>query len=65
MTSIAARLTRAEGAYRSPRENGATFLLLNNVRFAGDSLRVNRAGDTRRWSRGVASAGGTGGPGGE
>ena len=34
MTSIAAKLLEAEGAYRSPGENGATFLLLYNVRWA-------------------------------
>ncbi|HEX5872286.1 MAG TPA: hypothetical protein VFY65_17780, partial [Longimicrobium sp.] len=45
MTSIAARLTRAEGAYRSPGENGATFLLLTNVRPASDSLRLGHSGD--------------------
>jgi hypothetical protein len=40
MTSISARLLNAEGAYRSPNEKGATFLLLNHVRWApGYTLR--------------------------
>jgi hypothetical protein len=34
MTSISARLLESEGAYRAPKENGATFLLLDNVRWA-------------------------------
>jgi hypothetical protein len=32
MTSAAAYILRAEGAYRSPDENGALFVLLRNVR---------------------------------
>jgi hypothetical protein len=41
MTSIAARLTQAEGAYRSPGENGAAFLLLANVRPAAEAAPIN------------------------
>jgi hypothetical protein len=34
MTSLQAQLTHAEGVYRSPTETGATFLTLQNVRWA-------------------------------
>ena len=34
MTSIAAFLLRAKGAYRSPRENGFTFMILTSVGWA-------------------------------
>jgi hypothetical protein len=47
MTSIAARLTGAEGAYRSPEANGATFLLLTNVRRADEPAPIDRGGDAR------------------
>lgn len=47
MTSIAARLTRAEGAYRSPRANGATFLLLTNVRPADEAAPIDHRGDAQ------------------
>jgi hypothetical protein len=34
MTSISALLTNAKGAYRTPDENGFTFLLLTSVKWA-------------------------------
>jgi hypothetical protein len=43
MTSISAKLLQAEGAYRSPGENGASFLLLRNVRWASRAPGPERA----------------------
>lgn len=34
MTAIAAYLLKAEGVYRTPGDNGYTFMILQNVRFA-------------------------------
>jgi hypothetical protein len=36
MTAIAARLTEARGAYRSPRENGFTFMIFTDLRGVTD-----------------------------
>jgi hypothetical protein len=36
MTSVSAYLLQADGAYRTPDEHGFTYLLLNDVRYAGD-----------------------------
>ena len=41
MTSISAQVLQAEGAYRAPHENGATFLLFKNVRWADPSQRAD------------------------
>lgn len=34
MTAVAAHVLKAEGAYRSPDDNGALFMLMRNVRHA-------------------------------
>ena len=36
MTSIAAYVLQAKGAYRTPRENGFTYLLINEIRRVGE-----------------------------
>jgi len=34
MTAVAAHLLEADGAYRTPGDNGFTYMLLSNVRHA-------------------------------
>jgi len=40
MTAIAARMLEAKGAYRSPNENGFTFMVFTDLRVATDRDRV-------------------------
>ena len=43
MTSIAAYVLQAQGAYRTPGEKGLTYMLLRNVRWAGEMESVRPA----------------------
>lgn len=44
MTSITAYVLRAKGAYRTPRENGFTYLVFTGVRWADGAAPIEPAG---------------------